>query len=257
MRAHGATAKRYAALLPCDQAHRSPTSGNCPKAAQYRALEPEVDAAGRNAALGIGFGLAAVAGGAALVLLASSNDRAIGSLRFGPRFDHSAMGAFVGGSFSARNGANRAGRCGQALPVGRTTTGVGMGWRAGDEDRMNDAGTSSVDAATDTRYVHCACRAPDGSCPPQCLSDCPTAVECMELPDDIPPTYEHHRSDPPDASGMTGAAPKHGGCAGCTVAANASELYSAWLLAVIVVVFVARRVPAGSECDQDRDRSGP
>ena len=106
---------------------------------------------------------------------------------------------------------------------------------------MNDGGLGSADAAADARYVSCACPAPDGGCPPQCLFDCATAAECMELPDDVPPTYEGRRAPAQDGSTHVPVAPDHGGCVGCAVNATSSGLYAASILLALAFVVVARR----------------
>lgn len=64
----------------------------------FKQKKSEVDRLGRNAALGIGIGLAAVAGGLVLVVTATDDSPAT-AVRVSPAVGAASLGAFVGGAF--------------------------------------------------------------------------------------------------------------------------------------------------------------
>ncbi len=74
----------------------------CPDAktkARYDPVNDEADAAGKRAAWGLGVGLAAVAGGVALVVLAPSNEPNSMSVRAGPTISARQVGLQLGGAW--------------------------------------------------------------------------------------------------------------------------------------------------------------
>lgn len=104
---------------------------------------------------------------------------------------------------------------------------------------MNDGDVH--DGGQDGGFFYCACRDDAGACPPQCVLDCRTNKDCLEITPEWGPNYEGRRTGQPDAADTNGIAPHHGGCAGCAMSTGPGGDVVLAAVAVVGILQAIRR----------------